>query len=325
MQTDPSMTSRWSLVTYGVGDDLGEHVGILRADNTVCAVPALSEYRGLMPAIENWPDVSAILESYDPDLHEPIPSAKILAPLRYPKKILCAGANYWSHLREMGGTVDQEVVDDPFFFLLPATAIVGPGEPIKIPVDDDAMVDWEGELAVVIGQPARNVTVESASAYVAGYTICNDVSARGLHRRASYSAPPFEWDWLKSKGRDTFLPIGPGVTPSWLVDDPHDLRLRVWVNGELKQDARTSDLIVDIWQLIAAASALVTLEPGDVITTGTPAGVGASRGEFLRLGDVVTVEIEKLGRLSNPVRTESEAPVVVESALPTANPDGSSV
>jgi 2,4-didehydro-3-deoxy-L-rhamnonate hydrolase len=321
MNADAAMTSRWSLVTFAIGDDLNEHAGILRGDNAVCRVPELSEYAGLMQAIERWPEVSAILEKLDPDRYEPIPTARILAPLRFPKKILCAGANYWSHLREMGGTVDQGVLDDPFFFLLPATAIVGPGDPIKIPSDDDAMVDWEGELAVVIGQPARNVSVDNAPSYVAGYTICNDVSARGLHRRASYPAPPFEWDWLKSKGRDTFLPIGPGVTPSWLVADPHDLRLRVWVNGELKQDARTSDLIVDIWQLIAAASALVTLEPGDVITTGTPAGVGASRGEFLRLGDVVTVEIETLGRLSNPVRTEPEAPVVVESALPTSNPD----
>jgi 2,4-didehydro-3-deoxy-L-rhamnonate hydrolase len=322
MTTDSTMSGQWSLVTFGIGDDPKEYVGILRADNVVCRVSELSEYSGLMAVIERWTEVSSILENHDPYRDEPVSAAKILAPLRYPKKILCAGANYWSHLREMGGTVDQGVLDDPFFFLLPATAIVGPGDPIKIPSDDHAMVDWEGELAVVIGQPARNVSVDDARAYVAGYTICNDVSARGLHRRASYPAPPFEWDWLKSKGRDTFLPIGPGVTPSWLVDDPHDLRLRVWVNGELKQDARTSDLIVDIWQLIAAASALVTLEPGDVITTGTPAGVGASRGQFLRLGDVVTVEIDSLGRLSNPVSTEPEAQVVVESALPTANPDG---
>jgi 2-keto-4-pentenoate hydratase/2-oxohepta-3-ene-1,7-dioic acid hydratase in catechol pathway len=322
MATGPAAPGPWSLVTFGIGDDPREHVGILRADNVVCDVPTLSECAGLMAAMARWPDVSKILENHDPYLHEPVSAARILAPLRYPKKILCAGANYWSHLQEMGGTVDQGGLDEPFFFLLPATAIVGPGDPIKIPSDDHAMVDWEGELAVVIGRSARNVSVDSAREYVAGYTICNDVSARGLHRRTSYAAPPFEWDWLKSKGRDTFLPIGPGLTPAWLVDDPHNLRLRVWVNGELKQDARTSDLIVDIWQLIAAASTLVTLEPGDVITTGTPAGVGASRGQFLRLGDVVTVEIESLGRLSNPVRTEPEAPVVVETALPTSNPDG---
>lgn len=317
MNGDPAMAGRWSLVTYVIGDDPEEHVGILR-DAAVCGVPELSGYEGLMPAIEHWPEVSALLRSVGPKQpHELVPNARILTPLRYPRKILCAGANYWSHLNEMGGTMDQGVLD-PYFFLVPGTTIVGPGDPIEVPLDDNAMVDWEGELAVVIGHHARNISVESASACVAGYTICNDVSARGLHQRSSYAAPPFEWDWLRSKGRDTFLPIGPSVTPSWLVDDPHDLRLRVWVNGALKQDARTSDLIVDVWRLIAAASALFTLEPGDVITTGTPAGVGAPRGEFLRPGDVVTVEVEGLGRLSNPVRSEPESKVGAES-VPVAD------
>lgn len=325
MNRELGVAGRWSLVTYDTRDDGTEHVGILRDDRGICRVPELSEYRGLMPAIEHWPEVSAILKNHDPLLHEPIPDARILAPLRYPKKILCAGANYWSHLHEMGGSMDDGALDDPFFFLLPGTAIVGPDEPIEIPVDDEAKVDWEGELAVVIGRAGRRISPQSAPAYVAGYTICNDVSARGLHKRASYSAPPFEWDWLASKGRDTFLPLGPGITPAWLVDDPHDLPLRVWVNGSLKQDGRTSDLIVDIWELIAAASTIVTLEPGDVITTGTPAGVGAPRGEYLRVGDVVTVEIEPLGRLNNPVRVEREAPVVVETVLPTTNPDPSGV
>lgn len=312
------MAGRWSLVTYVIGDDPKEHVGILRAGNAVCDVPELSEYQGLIPAIEHWPEVSAMLGILDPHLYKPVPDARILAPLRYPKKILCTGANYWSHLSEMGGTVDRGVLD-PYFFLVPATTIVGPGDPIEVPIADHAMVDWEGELAVVIGRHARNISVESARACVAGYTICNDVSARGLHRRASYAAPPFEWDWLRSKGRDTFLPTGPSITPSWLVDDPHDLQLRVWVNGVLKQHARTSDLIVDIWHLIAAASSLVTLEPGDVITTGTPAGVGAPRGEHLRPGDVVTVEIESLGRLSNPVRAEPESQIVLEPRMSVAD------
>jgi len=305
------MAQRWGLVTYAVDNNPKEHVGILSADNIVYRVPELSEYDGLMPAMEHWPEVSAVLRMRDPQHRDPVPSPRLVSPLRYPRKILCAGANYWSHLNEMGATVEPGVLD-PYFFLLPATTIVGPGDPIEVPADEQAMVDWEGELAVVIGQHTRNVSVERAPACVAGYTICNDVTARGLHRRASYADSPFEWDWLGSKGRDTFLPIGPSVTPSWLVDDPHDLRLRVWVNGALKQDARTSDLIVNVWQLVAAASSLVTLQPGDVITTGTPAGVGAPRGEFLRPGDVVTVEIESLGRLSNPVRAEAESQVVLE-------------
>jgi 2,4-didehydro-3-deoxy-L-rhamnonate hydrolase len=312
MSQNPVTPERWGLVTYVVDDDPRERVGLLSAGNTVCALPELSDYDGLMPAIEHWSDVSRVLGVLDPRHHEPVLNSRVLTPLRYPRKILCAGANYWSHLSEMGATVEPGVLD-PYFFLLPATTVVGPGEPIEVPIDDQAKVDWEGELAVVIGEYARNISVERAPACVAGYTICNDVTARGLHRRSAYAATPFEWDWLGSKGRDTFLPIGPSVTPSWLVDNPHDLRLRVWVNGALKQDARTSDLIVNVWQLVAAASSVVTLEPGDVITTGTPAGVGAPRGEFLRPGDVVTVEIESLGQLSNPVRAETESQVVFES------------
>jgi 2-keto-4-pentenoate hydratase/2-oxohepta-3-ene-1,7-dioic acid hydratase in catechol pathway len=319
-----STTTAWSLVTYRTGDDPVERVGSLDPEGVVRAAPELCEYRGLMPALEDWPEVAAILERCDHRGEESVGDAKVLAPLRYPRKILCAGAKYWSHLREMGGSLDQGALEDPSFFLLPATSIVGHGggDPIEIPTDDHANVDWQGELAVVIGRPARNVSAESARAHVAGYTICNDISAREFHRRTSYPAPPFEWDWLRSKGRDTFLPIGPGVTPAWLVNDPHDLRLRLWVNDNLKQDARTSDLILDIWHLVAAASQTVTLEPGDIVTTGTPDGVGAARGEFLRSGDVVTVEIDGLGRLSNPVRTEPRSRVVVEGAIPTSSPTG---
>lgn len=311
MAKNPRTQKRWGLVTYVVDDSAGERVGMLSAGNSVCALPELSECEGLKPAIDHWSDVSTILRSLDPEHREPVQDPTILTPVRYPGKILCAGANYWSHLSEMATTISPEATD-PYFFLLPATTIVGPGEPIAVPADEGAMVDWEGELAVVIGQQARNVSVEHAPACVAGYTICNDVTARGLHQRAAYAGSPFEWDWLGAKGRDTFLPLGPSMTPSWLVDDPHDLGLRVWVNGTLKQDARTSDLIVNVWQLVAAASSLVTLEPGDVITTGTPAGVGAPRGEFLRPGDVVTVEIESLGRLTNPVRAETASRMVFE-------------
>jgi len=314
------MADTWSLVTYHTGDDPVERVGTLGADGVVRAVPELRDYQGLMPALWDWPDVATILQRCDRHRQDPVEKAKILAPLRYPRKILCAGANYWSHLREMGGSLDQRALQDPFFFLLPATSIVGPGDPIEIPADDHANVDWEAELGVVIGRSGRNVPVESARNHIAGYTICNDISARGFHRRSSYPAPPFEWDWLRSKGRDTFLPIGPGLTPAWLVNDPHDLGLRLWVNDNLKQNARTSDLILDIWHLVAAASQTVTLEPGDIVTTGTPDGVGAARGEFLRSGDVVTVEIDGLGRLSNPVRTELRPRAVVEGAIPTSSP-----
>jgi 2,4-diketo-3-deoxy-L-fuconate hydrolase len=307
MARESATTGAWSLVTYVTADGPTERVGVLGPSDTVYGVPELAHHHGLMAALDHWSEASAVVANLDVQRLQPVSGARVLSPVRYPRKILCTGANYWSHLREMGGDVDQDA-GDPYFFLVPATAIVGPGDAIEVPVDAAAKVDWEGELAVVIGQRARKISVEGAPACVAGYTICNDISARGLHRRPSFVAPPFEFDWLMSKGRDTFLPVGPGMTPASLIDDPHDLQLRVWVNDVLKQEARTSDLITGVWHLIADASALVTLEPGDVITTGTPAGVGLPRGEFLHPGDVVTVEIERLGRLTNPVRAESPAP-----------------
>ena len=152
-----STTTAWSLVTYRTGDDPVERVGSLGPEGVVRAAPELCEYRGLMPALEDWPEVAAILERCDHRGEESVGDAKVLAPLRYPRKILCAGAKYWSHLREMGGSLDQGALEDPSFFLLPATSIVGHGggDPIEIPTDDHANVDWEGELAVVIGRPRQ--------------------------------------------------------------------------------------------------------------------------------------------------------------------------
>src|SRR6266511_2116558 len=125
----------------------------------------------------------------------------------------------------------------------------------------------------VVGVGGRDVPPERALAHVAGYCVSNDITARGYHRRASAPAPPFDYDWFASKARDGSLPLGPGLTPAWFVPDPQDLRIRLWVNDELQQDASTADMICDIPRLLAAASRTVTLEPGDVITTGTPAGV----------------------------------------------------
>ena len=197
---------------------------------------------------------------------------------------------------------------EPYFFLLPPTTIIGPGEAVVIPDDPGARVDWEAELGVVIGRPARHVPADLALEVVAGYTIVNDISARGHHAKAHPLAPPFAYDWLGSKGRDTFTPIGPGVTPSWFVPDPQSLRIRLWRNGVLEQDGNTGNMIFGVAQLVSAASALMTLEPGDVLATGTPAGVGAAKGIALQAGDHLEVEIVPLGTLRNHVRRADHAP-----------------
>jgi 2-keto-4-pentenoate hydratase/2-oxohepta-3-ene-1,7-dioic acid hydratase in catechol pathway len=291
--------TRWSLVTYVSG--AGPKLGALDADGRVVAVPDAVAGAGLMAVIDEWDRVVAALEGWSPADCEPVDGARLLAPLTYPRKLICAGANYGDHLEEMKvGEIPDPL--EPFFFLLPpTTTIVGPGEPIRIPADPAWRVDWEAELAIVIGRGGRNISAAEARKHVAGYSIVNDVSARGRHKRANPLGPPFAFDWLGSKGADTFCPLGPGVTPDWLVDDPHDLVIRCYVNGELKQDGSTRHMLNDGWQLIEALSASITLEPGDVIATGTPAGVGVARGEQLAAGDEVRIEIEGLGALVNPV------------------------
>jgi len=154
---------------------------------------------------------------------------------------------------------------------------------------------------VVIGTGGRDIAVADALNHVAGYCVANDLTARGLHRRANVSAEPFVYDWFAAKSLDGSLPLGPGITPAFQVPDPQDLRLRLWVNGELQQDESTADMVCSVAELIAAASEVATLEAGDVIATGTPSGVGASRGLYLRPGDVVRTSIDGLGTLENTV------------------------
>lgn len=293
----------WSLATYR--SDGAAHAGALLADGTIVACDELLPHRGLMDALADWDAVETRLRDWTPDAARVVEGATLAAPLLYPGKLLCAGANYRSHIAEMGIPIDSLAAVDPFFFVVPSTnTVIGHGESIRIPPSADLRVDWEAELAVVIGRRCRNVTPAEAARHVAGYTILNDVSARGPHRRKAPLAPPFQYDWLASKGQDTFSPMGPGIVPAWQVDDPHALRIRLWVNDDLKQDAVTDDMLADVWELVAYASTLVTLEPGDVIATGSPPGVGMPRGEFLSVGDRVTIEISQIGRLVNAVEAD---------------------
>jgi 2-keto-4-pentenoate hydratase/2-oxohepta-3-ene-1,7-dioic acid hydratase in catechol pathway len=289
----------WSLVSYRVREG-DERAGALYGEHVV-ELPVVA--CGVFELIERWAEVEPALRSFDPDLAPQVEHARLQLPLRYPRKVLCSGANYHRHMREM--KVDRPRDARPYFFLKPpTTALVGPGQPIVVPADPGAKVDWEAELAVVIGRRARHVSEADALEYVAGYSAINDISRRGPHRVKHPIGEPFQWDWLASKGADQSTPLGPGIRPAFLVENPQDLDLRLWVNGRLKQQANTSDMVDTVAALIAAASDLVTLEAGDVIATGTPDGVGLPRGEFLRPGDVVEMEVGDFGRLSNPVVAE---------------------
>ena len=236
----------------------------------------------------------------------PLSEVTLLSPIPVPPAIYCAGSNYADHAREMAKANGREPPKDPheigqrsWHFIKTSRSAIGTGAVIPMPAHSKKL-DWEAELAVVIGRPCRNVSEEKALDYVAGYLIGNDLSARDLSRRAGMPEnSSFRNDWMAHKSFDGACPLGPWITLARDVPDPHNLKMRLDVNGVVKQDSNTGEMIFDIREQIADLSGRMTLMPGDIILTGTPAGVGNGRGEYLKSGDVVTIQIEKLGEISN--------------------------
>lgn len=289
----------WSLATYQHGDEIA--VGILRGDATVVAPPELKQWPTMLELLDDWPQAAGIVAGLGTEGAPIVEYDTLLAPVRWPRKVICAGVNYRRHIREMGGEVPGGDWT-PFFFLKPpTTTVIGPTDSITLHSPATALYDWEVELAVVIGIGGRDIATEDALRHVAGYCVANDITARGNHKRTSVPIDAFVYDWFASKSIDQSLPLGPGITPAFLIPDPQDLQMRLWVNGELQQDESTSDMICNVAEIITAASKIVTLEPGDVIPTGTPSGVGAGRGLFLKSGDVVRTAIDGLGTLENRI------------------------
>jgi 2-keto-4-pentenoate hydratase/2-oxohepta-3-ene-1,7-dioic acid hydratase in catechol pathway len=218
---------------------------------------------------------------------------RLLAPVPRPGKLVCIGLNYRDHAAESKG----EIPASPITFSKYATAIQHPGAPIVLP-SGSSKVDYEAELAVVIGRRGKHVPRERAYEHVLGYTNLNDVSARDFQFG--------DRQWQRGKSCDTFAPMGPSIVTADEVPDPHALRIQLRLNGQTMQDSSTAGMIFKVDELVAFISETVTLEPGDVIATGTPAGVGFARtpSVYLKPGDVVEVEIERLGVLSNPVVAE---------------------
>jgi len=219
-----------------------------------------------------------------------------LAPLLYPRKLICIGTNYRDHIAEMGV---QKMPKYPYSFLKPpTTTLIGSGTPLSLP-EQAKQVDWEAELAVVIGQKAYQVRGEDALAYVAGYSLLNDVSARDWIAEA----PPVGIDWVMQKAFDGFAPMGPLITPAAFVTNPQQLSITLTVNGQVKQNSNTANMVFSVQQIIEHLTSIMTLEPGDVIATGTPAGVGHGKHppEYLRSGDTMVVEIKGLGQLETPI------------------------
>jgi len=304
----------YTLVTYA------EHRRLLsglQVDNRIWPLTAAARSAGIsglpqtnMEIIENWQSCRGKLsrlaraiagQRINPRNSRPVSRTSLKAPLLYPRKVICAGANYYDHFEEMlgGRKIKKSDLGRPYFFLKPpTTTIVGPGNTVKMPYDDRTF-DWEIELAAVIGKRCREVPIRDAFEVVAAYTVAIDLTARDLQMSTK---SPLGFDWWGGKSQDTHCPIGPGLVPADQVSSPQNLDLRLSVNGDLKQDSNTAGMIFSMAELISHASRYGTLEPGDLILTGTPAGVGFANRTFLKPGDRIVASIEQIGTLDVSVQ-----------------------
>ena len=240
-------------------------------------------------------------------LRLPIDSVSLEVPVPNPGKLLLLAGNYAEHIREGGGHAEQRIRTFPYVFMKPpATTLTRPGEAVVIPALSPEHIDWEVELGVIIGRTCRSVSEADALKYIAGYTIVNDISDRRFQPNSERTERPKDgfFDWLHGKWHDTFCPMGPCVLPADELDDPQTLDLTLRVNGTVEQDASTSQMIFPVAGIVEFVSSFVTLRAGDVISTGTPSGVGSAKGKYLRPGDTLEAQIERIGTLRNPVVSE---------------------
>ena len=231
---------------------------------------------------------------------------RLLAPVPRPPKMLALAGNFQEHIKEGGGKAVDKTRITPRVFMKPSTSVIGSGQPVLLPRISQT-IDWELELAVVLGKRGRYIKTADAMDYVAGYMVYNDVSARSLNIAKGRDARDGDgwFDWLNGKWLDSFGAMGPYLVTRDEIADVNNLAVRLYVNNELKQEGNTSQMIFNIAETISFASELMTMEPGDVIATGTPSGVGATTGTYLKAGDVVRGEIAGLGVLINQVAAEA--------------------
>ena len=300
----------YKLATYKSADSA--RAGLVIDDEVfdVAKLTGKASYASVLGILEDWRAAQGALKNAARNAAKsrikamPLGRTKLLAPIRWPSAVYCAGANYADHAAEMARRMNRPLEPDPhsqglkaWHFMKASRTLADPGATVKVS-DLSQEVDWEVELVAVIGRTARNVPQEKALSYVAGYTAANDLSARDHGRRAKVSdTSPFKADWTKHKTFDGSCPLGPWIVPASDIGDPQSLALKLWVNGVLKQDSNSKDMIFNVAEQIEQLSNGMTLYPGDLILTGTPAGVGSARGEFLKRGDVVKIWIEKIGAL----------------------------
>ena len=302
----------YKLVMYDAG--AGARAGIVVNDRVLDVATSSGRTNGdtVRSLLDDWVSAKlrlSILAASSSGLpNRPLGSVKLLAPIDRPGAIYCAGANYKDHVLEMARTQNIPPEPDPhavglqsWHFIKTAGCVIGPNEIVHLPPRSNK-VDWEAELAVVIGRTAKDVPVNSALEYVAGYTIADDLSARDFTKRAAVpDSSPFKYDWVAHKCFDGSCPIGPWIVPAEEIADPQNLAIELSIGGAIKQKSNTSQMIFTVAEQISHLSGKLTLHPGDIILTGTPAGVGAPRGEFLKAGDEVRITIEGIGELVNKI------------------------
>lgn len=233
-----------------------------------------------------------------------VSKVKLRAPMPNPRAVFALAGNYQDHIEEGGGKIALQDKETPRVFMKPpATTVIGPGDAILIPPIARG-IDWEGELAVVMGRKAKGVKAKDALKYVAGYTVMNDVSERKLQiKKRTDSRPRDDWfDWLNGKWLDTFAPQGPWIVTSDEIKNPQTLDISTFVNGDRKQHNNTGQMLYPVNKIIEYISAIITLQPGDLISTGTISGVGNTTGTYLKPGDRVEIQVSGIGSLKNPVR-----------------------
>jgi len=283
-----------------------EHYGILNKQSVVC-LPVLAKHfkEILPPTIEEfvtsgekaWRTAEALLRKAESNNIENVSSSlnevALLAPIMFPPKIICLGLNYVDHAAE----TNKAVPDEPVIFMKPHTTIIGPNQNIVKPRFVHEL-DYEGELAIVMGKKAKNITTSEVAKHIFGYTILNDISARDYQFK--------DGQWTRGKSFDTFAPTGPSITTANQLKDTGNLAVRTWVNGELRQNSTTHNMAFNVNQIVHHLSRVMTLEPCDLIATGTPAGVGFAMKppKYLQNGDVVRIEIEGIGTLENTVKEQ---------------------
>ena len=291
------------LLTYR--DKQGDNRPGILVDQSIYDIS--EEFISVLQILNNWAttepklmEIGQRLAQHPNATGTPINEVTLAPPILFPGALYCAGANYADHVLEMSGKPPPPENTKPYFFIKSTRGtIIGANETIHLP-EYSNQVDWEAEIGIVIGQEARNVSEVDAMDFVAGFTIVNDLSARDYTKRYDV---PFLFDWIGQKCFDTGCPMGPWITPKSAIDDPHNLGIKLMVNNEVKQNSSSKEMIFKCEHQIAYLSQHVTLYPGDVIATGTPAGCGMPQKDFLKPGDIVTIEIDGLGVLSNPVHS----------------------